>query len=294
MICPVCQGNEIIFDAERGNYVCARDGTVIEENVIDQGPEWREFDAGDRNKKRRVGAGVTDRVHDQGFSTLIGGGRVKDRMKAIRLQRLQNKSRVTSKDKKLVTYLSQLNSEAAKLGLPGYVKETAAGVIKRLIDSGLARRIDMYALIAATIFYVSRLYKIPLQLNEVKKLFNVDSSSFWKASARVQNVMQKGSFFSNFGGPSPLEHIPDIVNKAKLPQHVGTMAAEIASILVKNAITSGKGYLSVAAASVYLASTILDHKKTQKELAESLNITEVTIRNRYKEIISALDVEVYL
>ncbi|ABP95888.1 MULTISPECIES: transcription initiation factor IIB [Metallosphaera] len=294
MKCPICEGTEIIYDAEHGNYVCARDGTVIEENVPDPGPEWREFDAGDRNKKRRVGAGITDRVHDKGFSTIIGGGRVKDKMKAIRLQRLQNKSRVTSKDKKLVTYLSILNSEASKLGLPGYVKETAAGVIKKLIESGLARRIDTYALIAATLFYVSRLYKIPLQLNEIKKLFNIDSSAFWKASTRVQNVIQKSTFMSNFGGPSPLEHIPDIVNRAKLPPHVETMAAEIASILIKNAITSGKGHLSVAAAAVYLASTILDHKKTQKELAEVLNITEVTIRNRYKEIVNSLDVEVKL
>ena len=62
----------------------------------------------------------------------------------------------------------------------------------------------------------------------------------------------------------------------------------------KQGLTSGKGYLSLSAASVYLISALMDIKKTQKEVAEALNITEVTIRNRYKEIVDNFDIIVML
>ncbi|MEM0168746.1 MAG: transcription initiation factor IIB family protein [Metallosphaera sp.] len=304
MKCQVCGGEEIIFDPSRGIYVCKNDGVVVEDHIIDQGPEWREFDSADRNKKRRVGSGVTERVHDKGFTTVIGGGKVKDRLKVIRLQRLQNKSRVTSKDKKLVTFLSILNGEAARMGLPNYVKEEAAFVIRRLIEMGLARRIDMYVLVGITLFYVARMNRIPVQLNEIKEMYNASSKTIWDCLDRVQFVLKSDIGLTRpekqaINGypnraPTPLEYIPKIVGKTNLPQPVETKAAEIAELLYRSGLTSGKGYLSTAAAIVYLVSALLDTKKTQKEMAESLKVTEVTIRNRYKEIIDSLDIDVLL
>ena len=36
--CPSCGNTEIIFDNERGEYICNNCGLVIEENVTDEGP----------------------------------------------------------------------------------------------------------------------------------------------------------------------------------------------------------------------------------------------------------------
>ncbi|QKQ99373.1 transcription initiation factor IIB family protein [Metallosphaera tengchongensis] len=304
MQCPICGGIDIILDPSRGLYVCRNDGVVIEENLVDQGPEWRVFDPSDHQKKSRVGAAVTERVHDKGIATVIGfGGRVKDKLKAVRLQRLQNKTRVSSKDKKIVTFLSILNSEAGKLGLPVHVKEDAAGILKKLVESGLARRVDMYALVGATLYYVCRVNKIPIYPQEIKDRYQLNSSDLWNALERVQKVAKAEKINYPYPvagegvimrGPSPIEHIPKIINTLKLPQPIETKAADIVDMLYRNGLTSGKSYLSIAAAAVYLVSTLMDHKKTQKEVAEALKITEVTIRNRYKEIIDALDIEVSL
>ena len=55
-------------------------------------------------------------------------------------------------------------------------------------------------------------------------------------------------------------------------------------------LTSGRGAKSIAAAACYIASKIGGDCKTQREVAEVANITEVTIRNRYKEMMNKLEI----
>lgn len=77
-----------------------------------------------------------------------------------------------------------------------------------------------------------------------------------------------------------------------LPQTVATKASQLVERMYEDGMSSGKGYLALSAAAVYLISTLMDKKKTQKEIADALKITEVTIRNRYKDIVGAFDIEV--
>ena len=56
-------------------------------------------------------------------------------------------------------------------------------------------------------------------------------------------------------------------------------------------MTSGRGPAGVAAAALYVAALMNDEKKTQREVADVAGITEVTIRNRYKELIEQLKLE---
>ena len=42
--CPECGSEDLIGDYERAEVVCANCGLVIDENLVDMGPEWRAFD----------------------------------------------------------------------------------------------------------------------------------------------------------------------------------------------------------------------------------------------------------
>ncbi|ARM76569.1 transcription initiation factor IIB [Acidianus manzaensis] len=291
MMCNNCKTDKyIIFDEERGQYICTNCGYVIEEDIIDQGPEWRAYNYQDRLERERTGSPLTFKVHDQGLSTKISGGRVKDKVKAIKLQRLHDKIRVSSKDKKLVTYLSMLNNEAAKIEVQEHVKETAAFILRKLVETGLAKRIDPYALIAAVLYYSCEVNGVPKYLQEIRNRYALSQSEFWNALSRI-HYMSKETPKPKI---KPVEYIPKIVEKLKLPSIVATKSAEMVEMMYSNGLTSGKGYLALSAATVYLVSTLMDSKKTQKEIADALNITEVTIRNRYKEIIKNFDIEVSL
>ncbi|AOL15657.1 transcription initiation factor IIB 2 [Sulfolobus sp. A20] len=293
MKCPNCGlENVITQDHKEGILVCTNCGYVIEENIIDLGPDWRAYNSKDRNERERVGSPSTPKVHDWGFHTIIGFGRAKDRIKTIKMQRIQNKIRVSQKDKKLVTLLSILNDESAKLELPEHVKETASLILRKMVENGLTKRIDQYVLVIASLYYSCQVNNIPRHLQEFKSRYSISSSELWKALERVQSAAKSIPEFR----PKlrPTEYIPKIIDRLRLPPIIGTKASELVDYMYKQGLTSGKGYLSLSAASVYLISALMDIKKTQKEVAEALDITEVTIRNRYKEIIDSFDITVML
>ena len=68
--CPECSGH-LVMDEERGETVCEECGLVVETDEIDRGPEWRAFDASEKDEKSRVGAPTTNMMHDKGLSTNI-------------------------------------------------------------------------------------------------------------------------------------------------------------------------------------------------------------------------------
>ena len=272
----------IIFDAERGEYIDTDTGEVLEDRVVDQGPEWRIYDHEDRERER-TGSALTLKVHDQGLSTRIGSDKVKDRIKLMKMQRLQNKVRVSSKDKKMVTYLRMLNGEAAKLGLPEHVRETAAAIIRKLFAKPFSIKIRSHVLLAAVLYYSCKVNNVPRHSQEFKVRYTISSREFWKALTLVKESIPE--FRPKI---KPTEYIPKIIDKLNLPLLIGTKAAELIDFMYKNGLASGKSYISLSAAAVYVISSLMDMKKTQKEIADSLNITEATIRNRYKEIVEVL------
>ena len=271
----------IIFDPERGEYVDTETGEVIEDRVIDLGPEWRAYN---ETERERVGSPLTLRVHDQGLTTTIGGCKVKDRIKLVKMQRLQRSIRVSNRDRKLVTLLTALNAEASKMNLPEHVRETAALLLRKVVEKKLERRVDPLVLIASVLYYSCQANNIPLYLQEFKQKFNVSASEIWKVMRRINEAIPDFRPIST----KPTKYIPKIIDKLRLPPIVGTKAAELMDYMYRNGLTSGRNYLSISAAAVYIVSVLLDNRRTQKEIGETLKISDVTIRNSYKEIVEKL------
>ncbi len=271
----------IIFDPERGEYVDTETGEVIEDRIVDLGPEWRVYD---QTELQRTGSPLTLTVHDQGLSTTIGYEKVKDRIKLMKMQKLQRSVRVSNRDRKLVTFLTTLNSEASKLSLPDHVKETAALLLRKVVEKGLEKRVDPLILVIAVLYYSCQVNNVPLYLQEFRKRFGISASDFWKVTRRIKDAIPefRPTTFR------PTKYIPKIVDKLHLSPIVGTKAAELVDCMYRNGLTSGKSYLSLSAAAVYLVSVLTDNKRTQKEIGAILGISDVTIRNAYKEIVEKL------
>jgi len=60
----------------------------------------------------------------------------------------------------------------------------------------------------------------------------------------------------------------------------------------KKNYTHGRSPAGIAAACVYVSSRITDEELTQHQVACVAQVTEVTIRNRYKELVQKLDIEI--
>jgi transcription initiation factor TFIIB len=83
---------------------------------------------------------------------------------------------------------------------------------------------------------------------------------------------------------NPQGYISKIVNKLSLTGETEMLAFSILGTASKLRLTSGRGPPGIAAACVYISSQIMNEHRTQGEIAKEAQVTEVTIRNRYKEL----------
>jgi transcription initiation factor TFIIB len=80
----------------------------------------------------------------------------------------------------------------------------------------------------------------------------------------------------------------------KLSADVQAKTLEILQEATRRELTSGHDPIGIAAASLYIATILCGERRTQREVAETAGVTEVTIRNRYKELAETLDINIIL
>jgi transcription initiation factor TFIIB len=91
---------------------------------------------------------------------------------------------------------------------------------------------------------------------------------------------------------SPEDYISRFCSELKLSGDVQAKTVEILRDAAHRELTSGRGPTGMAAASLYIASVLCGERRTQREVTDVADVTEVTIRNRYKEITKKLDLSI--
>jgi transcription initiation factor TFIIB len=93
---------------------------------------------------------------------------------------------------------------------------------------------------------------------------------------------------------SPQDYISRFCSVLNLSADVKAKTLEILREATNQELTSGRGPTGMAAASLYIASVLCGERKTQQEVSDVAGVTEVTIRNRYKEIAEKLNINILL
>lgn len=295
--CPVCNSTERFVDNSRAEVCCARCGLVLDENLIDHGPEWRAFDHEQRDKRTRTGAPLTYTISDKGLNTTIDwkdkdihGHKIPERNKAqiYRLRKWNKRMRVSGAgERNLAFALSELDRDSSRLGIPRSVREDAAIIYRSAAKNKLIRGRSIEVVVASALYAACRRCNIPRTLDEIAIASNVSKKQVGKTYrflSRELNIKLKPT--------SPSDYISRFASKLGLSGEVQAKAIEIINKAVKAGLSSGKGPTGVAAAALYIASLLLGERKTQKEVSEISGVTEVTIRNRYKELSEKIDLVV--
>jgi len=297
--CSECGGNRFIRDYETGERVCINCGYVIEEKIEDRGPEWRAFDNEQREKRVRVGAPLTFTIHDKGLSTIIDWrdrdtyGKTlpqNERAKVYRLRKWQQRSRVSNAtERNLAFALSELSKMSSALNLPRNILETASVIYRKAVNLQLIRGRSIQGVTSAAIYMACRQCGVARTLDDVAQVSLVGR----KEIGRSYRFMIRE--LNAFVPPSAAsQYISRFSNQLGLVGNAETIAIRILAIAKSLRLTSGRGPLGIAAAATYIASTLVNDRRTQRELAEQANVTEVTIRNRYKELIERLSITIRL
>ena len=296
-ICSECGSTDIHTDYNRGETICSNCGIVISFRNIDQGPEWRAFTNEECNKRSRVGSPSTFRVHDKGLSTVIDwhdkdayGKNLTPKQKAqiYRLRKWQIRTRVqSSMDRNLALAMAELERLSSQLGIPRGVKEMAAVLYRRAMDKRLIQGHSIDAMVAAALYAACRKHKVPRKLGEITEYSRIR----WKVVARCYRLLLEklGVIVPQV---SPANYIPRLGAELVLSELTQRKAAMMLSLAREKGITVGKDPTGLAAAALYIAAILEGERRTQRAIAKVAHVTEVTIRNRYKELVKELNIRV--
>ena len=140
--CPRCGGAELVSDMQNGETVCSTCGLVLDENIIDMGPEWRAFTPQEKSNRQRTGLGLSYTLYDKGLSTVFkgdrdaNGNRLKHetRIKMDRLRRYDNRSKFDETWRRnLSIAMAELDRMSTALHLPQGIKEQAAVLYRKAL-----------------------------------------------------------------------------------------------------------------------------------------------------------------
>ena len=82
----------------------------------------------------------------------------------------------------------------------------------------------------------------------------------------------------------------EIASRIGIVEKTKRYAIKVLKDAKKNEISAGKDPMGLAAAALYLSCVKNGDDKTQRDIAEAANVTEVTIRNRYKGLKELLNI----
>ena len=289
--CPECGGINLFFNKEKGEVICKDCGLVVEEKMVDFGQEWREFDSAQSEQRRRTGAPITYTQYDQGLGTEVGrkadlynlGAKTKN--KFFRLRKWQYRIS-TAIERNLKLALAELKRVSSYLKLPKSVEEEAARIYRMAVTKGLVRGRSMESVVVGAVYIAARLFNLPRSLNEVCNITNTNKRDVGKTYRFIARELRIRMLPSG-----PIDYIPKFANKLKFSAETQTKAIDILNIAQNSELTSGRGPTGLAAAALYVASLMTGEKRTQREIADVVGVTEVTIRNRYKEMIEKLNLD---
>ncbi|SNZ02830.1 transcription initiation factor TFIIB [Natronoarchaeum philippinense] len=293
LVCPEC-GGTLVSDEERGETVCSECGLVVEEDEIDRGPEWRAFDAAEKDEKSRVGAPTTKMMHDEGLSTNIGwqnkdaygqslSSSQREKMSRLRTWNERFRTR-DSKERNLKQALGEIDRMASALGLPDTVRETASVIYRRALDEDLLPGRSIEGVATASLYAAARQAGTPRSLDEITAVSRVERDEI----ARTYRYIGR-ELGLEIQPADPEQYVPRFASELEISDEAERRARMLLESAKEEGIHSGKSPVGMAAAAVYAAALLTNEQVTQSEVGEVANVSEVTIRNRYHELLDADD-----
>ncbi|MDE1851901.1 MAG: transcription initiation factor IIB [Candidatus Micrarchaeota archaeon] len=297
--CPSCGSNDIIFDNDKGEYICNNCGLVIEENVTDVGPEWRAFDTDQRNARARTGAPIKYMKPNKGLVTEIDmynkdirGTKLPSKRQAqlYRMRKWHKRASIaSSSERNYLVALPELNRVASYLGLPENIREQSALLYRQCVKNNLIRGRPIETVVNAALYAVCRRAGMPRTLDEIASISGVPKKEIGRSFRVIAHELGLRIPLTD-----PSSYVPRYVSALKLSGEAQEKAMVLLKQAMKKGLVSGRSPTGVSAAAVYIAGALVGERRTQKEVADVAGVTEVTIRNRYRELKKELNIDVNL
>ena len=282
--------DRVISDRESGEIICSNCGMVISDKLqVINRPDRLAFNPQEANDRIRTGSPTSLARHDMGLATIIGkydrdasGHRLnpvmRSRMQRLRMWNIRTRD-PASADRNLMYAFNELDILKDKLALPDVVVEKTAYIYRKARAIGLVRGRTITALLSASVYAACREMQIPRTLRDITAASNVRR----KEIARNYRMLLF-ELDLKVPSPDPVKCIAKVANKANLTENTKRQAINMMKDVSDREIPAGKDPMGVAATVLYISCLRTGEDRTQNQIAHAAGVTEVTLRNRYKEL----------
>jgi len=303
--CPECQSS-LVDDSQNGEIICSGCGVVVADQIADYGPESKGSNLEEKMKLARATGQTTYSQHDLGITTEIAIGTKDFSGKTINsnvasqmhnLRKWQQRVRVSSpRERRLVNVLTKIGEICQNISLSKNVLETASIIYRNLDEKVDVKGKSVASISAATIYMACKQCEVVRSLDEICE--GSCSPNEIKAKAKLAAryyrtmVMEMGT--ANAPVVTMDKYISKIANLTKTDVRVERLALELAEKTKNSNLADGKAPNGIASAYLYVASVLLGQSILQRDVSSIAGVTEVTIRNRCKEILTKYRLKITL
>lgn len=289
-----CRHDLAVTDPESGEIICQNCGLVISDKIQETRPEWRAFTFQEVDDRARTGIPSSLARHDMGLSTIIGktdkdaSGRLIEGTMRTTMDRLRTwdfrTQAHTPTDRNLRQAFSELDRLKDKLMLSEAAVEKTAYIYRKAQERGLVRGRTISATLGAAVYIACRETGASRTLKDIAEISNVKRKDLARMYRLV--VLELDLKIPQI---DPMKCIARVASKANLSEKTKRLAVNIMQEVIKSGMSAGKDPMGLAASVLYLACLETGENKTQTDIAEAAGVTEVTVRNRYKNLKSRQD-----
>ena len=303
--CPECEST-LVDDTQNGERFCSACGVVVAEQMADYGPETKSSSLEEKMKLARATGQTTYSQHDLGITTEIAIGTKDFSGKSINsqvasqmhnLRKWQQRVRVSSpRERRLSIVLAKIGETCKTLALSKNVLETASMIYRSLDGKVEVKGKSVVSISAATIYMACKQCAVVRSLDEICRGLCIpkDLKAKTKLAARYYRTMVMELGNSTAPVVTMDKYISKIANLTSTDVRVERLALEIYEKTKDRNLADGKAPNGIAAAYLYVASILLGQNVLQRDVSSVAGVTEVTIRNRCKEILTSYKLKLTL
>jgi len=293
IICLTCNKDSLITDPDSGEVICSSCGHVLTDRNNENRPEWRGFLFGPtqliRNNRNRTGMPTSLARHDMGLATIIGrinidasghalDPAVRTTMERLRVWDVRTQIR-SSTDRNLRSAFNQLEKLRDRVGISDVAVEKTAYLYRKAQERGLVRGRTIPAVLAAAVYVACREMGTSKTLKDIALAADIRRKDLSRTYRLLITELDL-----KVPMVDPMKCIAKVANKAGLKEKTKRQAIDTMYEISKRGMTAGKDPMGLAASVLYLSSFDVGERVTQSQIAEAAGVTEVTLRNRFKDL----------
>lgn len=277
-LCYNCNGDNLLVDQNMGTIVCRDCGTVTEDTMIDDNPEWNFGleEAMNGKDPSRCGCPINPLLEKSSMSTLIGKG---GGSKFWLLRKIHQQNSMDYVERSRWHVFEFLSKVGEGNNLPPIVINQAKQFYKDLSEKKLSRGGVRKGLIACCILFACKQCNVSRSVKEIAAMCDTDTAKINNATKIFQEVMNVSTTSKESTKSNDLiSRFTSCINCSKKNQQLLIKQAEkLNSKIEESGILVGKTPSAITSAMIYFLLTKNNISVNKKALANQHNISVVTL-----------------